>query len=235
MHWYSSGITLSRSPTQSPTTTTTTTSSSSCCSAGRTDKKNESIHWAYQAGGLLSETVPNLNQSQPPHCPSDCSFPDSRSRSLFVPRFFSHTHEETNFIWGGEMFRLNRLQQSLIHCLALSSSLSRSFPSRSAEHVTVVIHRFPPPHPSLYPRFNLLPTRVKLIRAVDRISVHAPVLRRWYARLALPIGVEFPVELQEAKSLMLPLLSMCWWRSAAMWRCGRFCPAVRWKMFSLQM
>ena len=93
----------------------------------------------------------------------------------------------------------------------------------------------PPPHPSLYPRFNLLPTRVKLIRAVDRISVHAPVLRRWYARLALPIGVEFPVELQEAKSLMLPLLSMCWWRSAAMWRCGRFCPAVRWKMFSLQM
>ena len=145
MHWYSSGITLSRSPTQSPTTTTTTSSSSSCCSAGRTDKKNESIHWAYQAGGLLSETVPNLNQSQPPHCPSDCSFPDSRSRSLFVPRFFSHTHEETNFIWGGEMFRPNRLQQSLIHCLALSSSLSRSFPSRSAEHVTVVIHRFSPP------------------------------------------------------------------------------------------
>lgn len=105
------------------------------------------------------------------------------------------------------MLRLNRLQQSLIHCLALSSPLSRPFPSRSAERVTVVIHRFPP-NPN--PRFNLLPARVKLIQAVDRISVHAPVLRRWYAGLALLIGVEFPVELQEVKSLMLPLLSMCW-------------------------
>lgn len=126
--------TRSRSPPQNRTTSST----SSCCSAGHIDKKNESIHRSSQAGRFerLCQTCPS-----PSHVFVYLSIwlLTLSLSALCASLFLTHRKRQ-----GGGMFRLNRLQQSVIHfpilsfLCSLSSTLNQLKTNSSSSSTTLL-------------------------------------------------------------------------------------------------